>query len=158
MSKEHSYTIAMEWTGNTGQGTKDYRSYERSFEVTYEQKPALLGSSDPSFRGDPKKWNPEELLLSSLASCHMLWYLHLCSEQKIIVTKYHDKPAAIMMIDSSGKGYFKEASLHPLITISDAARIADAERLHEEAHRKCFIANSINFPLSIHPKFVTDAV
>lgn len=158
MSKEHNYTIAMEWTGNTGQGTKDYRSYERSFAITHEEKPILAGSSDPLFRGDPKKWNPEELLLASLASCHMLWYLHLCSDHKIIVTKYLDRPTAIMMIDSSGKGYFKEATLNPLITITDATRIADAEGLHEEAHHKCFIANSINFPLSILPKFNTDTV
>ena len=75
----------MRWTGNTGQGTREYRGYERAHEYSVEGKPVIPGSSDPNFRGDRTRYNPEELLVMSLSSCHMLWYLHLCAESKIVV-------------------------------------------------------------------------
>src|SRR5579872_7075602 len=109
---EHLYRISMKWTGNTGQGTKDYRSYERSHVISSQGKPDLLGSSDPLFRGDATKYNPEELLLAALSACHMLWYLHLCSEKKITVVEYIDQPTALMIIETSGSGRFKEATMH----------------------------------------------
>lgn len=149
MANAFHYELAVTWTGNTGQGTKDYRSYERSHVVTAPGKPDLVGSSDPKFKGDPKRWNPEELLLASLSACHMLWYLHLCSEQKIIVTEYIDRPTGEMIVEPTGSGRFKEATMRPSIVITDAARIADAEKLHHEAHKKCFIANSVNFPVKV---------
>lgn len=151
MANEHTYKITLKWTGNSGSGTKDYRSYERSHLVLSEGKPDLSCSSDPAFKGDPTKWNPEELLLSSLSSCHMLWYLHLCSVNKIVVTEYVDRPVGVMTVDASGDGRYKEAILNPSIVITDAARIPDAVKLHHEAHKKCFIANSINFPVQIVP-------
>lgn len=152
MGSEHRYQITMQWEGNTGQGTKDYKSYERSHRLKVEGKSDLLCSSDPAFRGDPTKWNPEELLLGSLSSCHMLWYLHLCAINKIVVWDYRDNPTAVMSVDSSGAGRFIEAILSPSIVITEVDRIADAERLHHEAHQKCFIANSISFPTKINPK------
>lgn len=151
MANELHYEITVTWTGNTGQGTRDYRSYERAHTVTGPGKPDLVGSSDPKFRGDAKRWNPEELLLASLSACHMLWYLHLCAESKIVVTEYVDRPTGEMVIEASGLGRFKEATMRPSITITDSSRIADAEKLHEEAHKKCFIANSVNFPVKAEP-------
>jgi len=148
---DHVYQIAVEWTGNSGQGTKDYRAYERSHVIRSPGKPDVAGSSDPLFRGDPTKYNPEELLLASLSSCHMLWYLHLAAESKIVVTEYVDCPTAVMVIEPSGSGHFKEATLQPKIIITDSARLVDAEKLHWEAHQKCFIANSCRFPVQIIP-------
>lgn len=148
---EHLYRISMKWTGNTGQGTKEYRSYERSHLISSQGKPDLFGSSDPLFRGDPTKYNPEELLLASLSACHMLWYLHLCAEHKIVVIEYIDQPTALMLIEPSGSGRFKEATLQPAIVITDSGQLGEAERLHQAAHEKCFIANSMNFPVTIKP-------
>lgn len=152
---EHKYQITVTWSGNRGEGTKDYRAYDRSYVITHPGKPELLGSSDPVFRGDPKKYNPEELLLASLSSCHMLWYLHLCSDHKIVVTKYEDQPTAVMVVDPSGSGFFQEAVLNPVITLTDPLQIDLAKSLHIKAHEKCFVANSINFPLKINPTFVS---
>src|ERR1700722_6652280 len=132
MQKELAYSVKVEWTGNTGQGTKDYRSYERSHLVSGEGKGELLGSSDPAFQGDASRWNPEELLLASLSACHMLWFLHLCSEHKIIVTEYNDSPEGTLKIDAAQNGKFKEAILKPVVIITDLKRIADAEKLHAE--------------------------
>lgn len=150
---EQNYEIGLKWTGNLGEGTKDYRSYERSYVVYADQKPDLLGSSDPDYMGDPSRWNPEELLIASLSACHMLWYLHLCSKHKIIVTEYLDRPTAIVTVSSSGYGVFEEAILHPHIKITDPSRIEEAKALHEEAHKRCFIANSLNFPVKVESNF-----
>lgn len=147
----HRYEITLSWTGNLGEGTSSYKAYDRSFSVQHQDKPQLIGSSDPLFRGDPSKWNPEELLLASLASCHMLWYLHLCSSNGINVQSYEDKPTAIMVVEKGGSGKITEATLHPKATLQDLQKQDLALQLHKEAHSYCFIANSVNFPIRIDP-------
>lgn len=147
MSKSHRYATTLTWTGNTGEGTANYRSYERAYEVAAEGKPALLGSSDPSFRGDPARWNPEELLLASISSCHQLWYLHLCAVNGVVVTAYRDEAVATMVEDETGGGRFESATLRPRVTIAPGGDPAKAMALHHEANAKCFVANSLNFPV-----------
>ena len=150
--KEHHYTIKMEWTGNQGQGTLNYRSYSRDHVISEEGKTQhILGSSDPSFRGDKVRYNPEELFLSSLSSCHMLWFLHLCSVNKIVVVDYVDHPNGIMVESKDGSGYFKSVTLHPKVTITDEDQIEQANKLHHQANKMCFIANSCNFPIEHDP-------
>ncbi|MBS1490380.1 MAG: OsmC family protein [Bacteroidetes bacterium] len=151
--KEHRYTLKLTWTGNLGQGTKSYTSYSRHYVYSAAGKPDLTGSSDPSFRGDPSCYNPEDLLVGILSSCHMLWFLHLCSVNHIVVEKYEDNPTGIMMEENEGHGKFKEVVLCPLVTISAGDRVK-AELLHQEAHRFCFIANSVNFPVRCEPQIV----
>jgi len=91
LTKTHRYAVVVKWTGNTGTGTSGYRNYERRHEILAEgRKPLIPGSSDPAFRGDPTRWNPEELLVASLSACHKLWYLHLCAAAGIIVLAYID--------------------------------------------------------------------
>jgi organic hydroperoxide reductase OsmC/OhrA len=145
--KKHHYSLAMTWTGNTGQGTKGYSTYSRNHIYTKEGKPEILGSSDPSFRGDLSRHNPEEMLVGILSSCHMLWYLHLCSVNGIIVDSYHDDPEGTMREEADGNGKFENVQLNPRIVIR-AGDLAKAEALHEEAHHFCFIANSVNFPVT----------
>lgn len=151
MDKEHTYKIGLIWTGNVGSGTENYTSYERAHTICTDGKPNLLGSADPLFRGDSSKWNPEELLLASLSSCHMLWYLHLCANHRIIVQAYEDAPLAGMLIKNSGAGKFVNAELRPLVVITNTDQIQLAESLHTQAHQSCFIANSVNFPISLNP-------
>lgn len=145
--KTHSYPIRMAWTGNTGQGTRDYRGYERRHEYSVEGKPVIPGSSDPSFRGDRTRYNPEELLVMSLSSCHMLWYLHLCAENKIVVTDYVDDAIGTMTEDQDRGGFFTDVLLRPRVTIAAGSDRAKAQSLHEHAHHLCFVANSVNFPV-----------
>ena len=145
--KHHHYKTTIEWTGNKGSGTSNYRDYERSHTISVENKPTIEGSSDPAFRGDKTKYNPEEMLLSSLSSCHMLWYLHFCSEAGIIVTDYIDIATGIMEEGSNGSGRFTEVVLRPVVTITDETQIEKAKELHTKANEFCFIANSVNFPV-----------
>ena len=151
MAKEHQYKTNLVWTGNKGSGTMDYRSYDRNFIVSIEHKQQILGSSDSSFMGDKTKYNPEDLLLSSISSCHMLWYLHLCSKNDIVVLEYKDNAVGTMIESADGSGHFKEVLLQPDILISKKEQIEQANTLHEEANKMCFIANSLNFPIKHSP-------
>jgi organic hydroperoxide reductase OsmC/OhrA len=154
-SRLHRYQIRTTWTGNTGPGTADYRAYKRDHEVTADGKLAPIpGSSDASFRGDPARFNPEELLVASLSTCHMLWMLHLCADAGIVVTSYADQAWGVMAEDAGGSGRFTEVTLHPVMTITDARRIQEAETLHARAHEFCFVANSVNFPVLCSPSVV----
>ena len=145
--KQHRYEIRMSWTDNLGEGTKHYKGYSRNHEIVSAGKPVLPGSSDPSFRGDATRYNPEELLVASLSTCHMLWYLHLCSENGVVVEEYSDAASGVMEERSDGSGVFVEVMLRPAVTISAESDMEKAQALHAEAHRKCFIANSVNFPV-----------
>lgn len=142
----------MSWTGNLGQGTSGYAAYSRDHVIRATGKPGIVATSDTAFRGSPERYNPEELLVSALSSCHMLWYLHLCAVNGIVVTGYEDDAKGTMIETEDGSGYFKEVTLFPVVTIADAARIPRAMELHREAAKKCFIANSCNFPIRHEPK------
>jgi organic hydroperoxide reductase OsmC/OhrA len=145
--KLHHYSVGVEWTGNAGMGTSHYQSYQRDHIISVAQKVDIEGSSDVCFRGNANKHNPEELLVASIASCHMLWYLHLCAQAGIIVTQYIDNASGTMKETNNGGGQFTEVELHPRVIILQTAMIELAIKLHQEAHKLCFIANSVNFPI-----------
>ena len=154
MSKQHEYTSTITWTGNKGKGTNDYREYERSHTLIINGKEDVLCSSDTPFRGDGSKHNPEDFLVASLSSCHMLWYLHLCADAGVIVTAYVDNPKGTMIEKPGGGGHFTEVTLYPNVTVADEAMIERANALHAVANQKCFIANSCNFPVRHVPTCV----
>ena len=147
MAKEHHYQVTTEWTGNTGKGTAGYRDYERSHEIKVVDKIVIPGSSDPAFRGDKTKYNPEDLLVASVSSCHMLWFLHFCADAGVVVTAYTDQAKGTMCEEANGAGYFTEVLLRPHVVVKDASMIPTAQALHTKAHQFCFIANSVNFPV-----------
>ncbi|MCW4470047.1 OsmC family protein [Flavobacterium sp. MFBS3-15] len=149
--KMHHYSTTVNWTGNTGKGTQNYTGYTRDHAITVDGKPVIPGSSDPAFRGDPSRYNPEELLLASLSSCHMLWYLHLCAEAGIIVTQYADTATGVMEETANGSGKFTCATLNPRVTVQHTGMIEKAIELHKKANTMCFIANSCNFPVLHNP-------
>jgi len=154
MGQQHQYSLQTEWTGNSGSGTKDYKSYERSVTLSGEGKPNIYSSADPAFRGDTSCWNPEELLVASLSICHMLSYLHLCAVAGIVVTAYRDDVKGAMSLES-GVGRMTFVTLNPHVTITDASKSDLAKELHEKAHKQCFIANSVNFPVESNPTIDT---
>ncbi len=147
MNKQHQYSLQVTWTGNKGTGTNDYRAYDRNYTVQTAGKEPISGSADPAFRGEDTKYNPEEFLLMALSSCHMLWYLHLCADAGIVVTDYSDAATGKMDESPKGGGHFTEVTLNPMVTITDASMIDKANELHVKASEKCFIANSVNFPV-----------
>lgn len=147
--REHHYRVSVKWTGNKGSGTSGYKAYSRDHTIESPGKAAIPGSSDPAFLGDETRWNPEDLLVASASACHELWYLHLCAEAGIIVVAYVDEAEGTMI--EGDKGRFTRIVLRPRVTIRAGDDISLAARLHHEAHEKCFIANSLNFPVLCEP-------
>ena len=147
MNKKHTYRISTRWTGNQGTGTNNYNSYKREHVVQAENKIEIPGSSDPAFRGDRGRYNPEELFVAALSACHMLWYLHLCADAGIVVTAYEDQAMGIMEEIPGGGGEFREVTLQPVVTVTHESMIDEAKALHVKANEKCFIANSVKFPV-----------
>lgn len=156
--RDHAYTVTVTWTGNTGPGTADRRSYKRAHEISAVGKPAIPGSSDPAFRGDAARYNPEELLVASLSSCHMLWFLHLCAVGGVVVQAYEDIAEGHMVEQPDGAGAFDEVVLQPEIALAAGADLERARALYAEAHARCFVTKSMNFPVRHEPVFsVTQA-
>src|SRR5258707_5425894 len=151
MAVTHRYEMIVRWTGDTGSGTSDYRGYRRDHEIHGSGKATILGSSDPAFRGDAARWNPEELLVAALAQCHMLWYLHLSADGGVLVTEYTDTPVGTMTIEATGGGQFTDVVLRPAVTVAEPSMADKAVALHDEIDAFCFIARSVNFPVRHEP-------
>jgi organic hydroperoxide reductase OsmC/OhrA len=154
MLREHNYEVTVEWCGNRGSGTSGYRDYGREYTVSCDQKPSIPGSSDPAFRGNADRWNPEDLIVAAVAACHKLWYLHLCSESGITVLAYIDAATGTMIEDSEKGDRIIGVVLKPVVTIRAGDDKALAMQLHDEVPPKCAIANSVNFAVSHEPVIV----
>ena len=153
----HRYVTKTIWTGNRGQGTSEYKSYDRSHIIRIQDKMDIAGSSDAAFRGDKTKHTPEDLFVSTLSTCHMLWYLHLCAVNGVVVTEYTDEATGVLKEGSDGGGHFEEVTLNPVVTVAESSMIEKANALHHDAHKMCFIANSVNFPVSHKPTSKVEA-
>lgn len=149
--KKHEYQTNLTWTGNQGIGTKEYNSYKRDYIIEISNKADILGSSDPAFLGDKKKHNPEDLLVASISSCHMLWFLHLASTKGIVVMDYTDTARGVMIEKEDGSGCFESVTLNPVVTITDPTRINETNELHHISNKYCFISNSLNFKVKHNP-------
>ena len=156
MSKQHSYTATIVWTGDRGRGTSEYRGYDRTWDVRTPGKPVLHCSNDPLLGGDPAKPNPEDLLLASLSACHMLWYLHLACDAGIVVVGYIDEPLGLGETSPNGAGRFIRATLRPTIRVRRGADLARAGAIHGQIHEYCFIARSVNFPVTCEATYIEE--
>ena len=156
MTHQHRYRVDVEWTGNRGSGTDGYRNYGRDHVIRIDGKPPIDGSSDPTFRGDASRHNPEDMLVTALSTCHMLSYLHMATVAGVVVTVYRDAAEGTMVTEGDG-GRFVEVVLHPVVTITAASDPARAEAAHEAAHHACFIANSVNFPVRCEPRIIIES-
>lgn len=152
MYGEHRYALHARWTGDRGTGTSGYRDYDRAVTITIPGKQALEASADRPFRGDPTRWNPEDLLLAALSECHLLSYLHACVQAGVVVVGYDDEATGVMREDGRGGGAFEEVVLHPVVTVADASMVDAATAAHAQAHDWCFIARSVNFPVRHEPQ------
>jgi organic hydroperoxide reductase OsmC/OhrA len=151
--KRHTYSIRLDWTGNQGSGTSSYTAYSRAHELSAPGKATIAGSSDPAFRGDTARWNPDELLVASLSACHQLWHLHLCADAGVIVEEYSDNASGVVIEQPDGAGQFESVTLHPHAKLARSSDQQIARRLHDAAAQKCFIAHSVAFEVRHEPTF-----
>lgn len=147
MSDLHDYSLEVQWTGNTGDGTRTYRGYSRDHVIVAEGPGTLAGTADVTFRGVANRWNPEQLFLASLAQCHLLTYLWLCVGAGVVVTAYTDAPSGTMRTEADGSGRFVGVLLRPRVTISAESDPDVARSLHDRVGEYCFIARSVNVPI-----------
>ncbi|HMD70455.1 MAG TPA: OsmC family protein [Bryobacteraceae bacterium] len=150
--RTHRYRVTVNWLGNLGSGTSNYSAYGRDHQLNAPGKATTIsGSADPAFRGDGSRYNPEELLLGAISSCHMLWVLHLCADAGIVVTLYSDEATGELVQHPDSSGEFTVAVLRPRMVITDASRIREALAMHDRAHSLCFVARSVAFPVKHEP-------
>lgn len=147
MGFKHLFKAALNWTSNKKEQDLSLKVYSKSHQVKIEGKPILNVSAAKAFKGDPSLYNPEDLLLSSLVSCHMMSYLYVCSQNGIEVLEYSDSAEATLEVNPDGSGRFVEVKLKPKIIIANSDKIELALELHKKANQLCFIANSCNFPV-----------
>lgn len=152
----HTFPSRVVWTGDRGGGTAHYRAYDRTWDVAMPGRPPVHCSNDPALGGDPLKPNPEDLLISALSACHMLWYLHFAADAGIVVTAYVDDPIGFGEVSAGGAGRFLRAELRPTITVAAGTDLTRAAALHRRIHEVCFIARSVNFPVECEPTFVVE--
>lgn len=147
MTSKYLFKAKLNWTSipNSADSTKTF--YSKSHQIKIERKPDLNISAAKAFKGDPQLYNPEDLLLSSLISCHMMSYLYVCSQNGIEVLEYSDNAEAALEVSADGSGRFVEVRLYPKVKISNPDKIELALELHTKANQLCFIANSCNFPV-----------
>lgn len=157
MSTNHIFSTSLVWDGANNEGTTSYTAYSRNHTIVNKGKLAIPCSSDPIFRGDATRYNPEELLIASLSGCHMLWYLHLCADAGVVVTAYTDNATGIMVEEPNGSGHFTEVTLNPVVMVKETSMEKLAEQLHNKAHEMCYIANSCKFPVKHKPTIKTGA-
>jgi len=152
--RQHHYSVKTVWSGAAEGPARTYNNYSRDHVFEISGKPDLMGSADPAFLGDPGKHNPEDLLVASLSACHMLWFLHLATDNGIEVVAYTDVANGTMEMKSNGSGHFTNVTLKPVVIIEDASQTDMAVALHDKAHKMCFIAASMNFPVEHHPEII----
>ncbi len=149
--QEHSYTAKLDWTGNLGSGTSGHRAYSRDHDIEVDGPGHLAGTADPTFRGSKDRWNPEQLLLTAVAQCHMLSYLHVAVKAGVLVTGYRDTATGTLRLNRDGSGEFTGIWLRPCVELQDELQRPLADSLHAEANRLCFIARSLSVPVHHEP-------
>jgi organic hydroperoxide reductase OsmC/OhrA len=147
MNKEHIFKASLTWKQPLIAQEITERNYSKSHTIQAEGKPELAISAAKAFKGDPELYNPEDLLLSSLMSCHMMSYLYCCQQHQIEVLSYTDNAEATLQTASDGSGRITQVVLRPEVTIKNQDQVDLANALHQKANQLCFIANSCNFPV-----------
>lgn len=157
VSHDHRFECRLVWTGAAKGVAVDYATYSRDCRVDVAGKPSILMTSAPAFRGDPARHDPEGLLVASLSACHFLSYVAICVRQGIQVVTYEDE--AVGTMSRHEKTFrFTDVLLRPRVTIAAGCDPEKARALHENAHRDCFIANSVNFTVRHEPTITVAAM
>ena len=144
----HHFPLSLSWTGNSLDA-----SYNRNATLSNAGKVSIAVSSAPEYAGDPTRWNPEDLLGSALATCHMLTFLALCAKAKVEVVGYEDHAEAVL--DTVAKvARVTEVRLRPVIRVTRGTSMAKVIDLFEKAHKYCFVANSVTCAAVMEPRIV----
>lgn len=151
MTYKHLFNAELHWHLEDDSIATSRKKYTKSHSIVIDGKDLLHVSAAKAFKGDPALYNPEDLLLSSVVSCHMMSYLYVCNQNGIDVVSYQDRAEATLEVLENGSGRFTEVRLFPHVIIRNREQMAEALLLHKKANELCFIANSCNFPILHQP-------
>ena len=157
------YQITLSYPASTTQAVPPDVAYSRNSALQSQGKPIVNASSPATYGGDDARYNPEELMLMSLAQCHMLTYLAIAAKKQIKILHYEDRAVGqlgvgkIGGIGVEGKISLQQVTLHPRVTVPKGTNLDDARHIHIKAHANCFMANSVNFPVTTEPEMVEAA-
>ncbi|MBK6980086.1 MAG: OsmC family protein [Betaproteobacteria bacterium] len=155
MSDTHTFEATVRWPADPAQKLPPDPAFSRNAELGSPGHPPLPGSSPTVFGGDASRYNPEELVTLALAHCHMLTYLAVAAKKKMAVLAYEDRATAVLAKDpATGKMKIVSAELRPRVTVARGTNLDDARAMHAKAHEHCFVANSVNFPVTNAPEIV----
>ncbi|MEI8258392.1 MAG: OsmC family protein [Deltaproteobacteria bacterium] len=132
----------------------DYETYGRDHTIRFGSGSTIEASSAPEYKGDASRVNPEESLVAALSSCHMLTFLAVAARAKLVVDAYDDDAVGYLEKNAEGRIAVTRVTLRPRIRFAGDV-VIDAERLaklHEQAHRACFVANSVKTVLTVESR------
>lgn len=150
MSHTHLFEGGLRWTGQSGEADGKLK-LERAFVLDFPGIAPIAGSSPAVFRGDDAYHNPETLMVASLMACHHLTYLSTCERAGVRIVSYQDSATGTLAM-KDGKMRMVEVLLRPVVRIADATQLEAATAAHAKAHEHCFMANSVNFEVKVHPR------
>ena len=145
------HLASIRWTRN-GQPF-DYEHYPRDHDVRFERGQRITGSAAPAYFGSADGVDPEEMLVAALSSCHMLTLLAIAAKKGLTIDAYEDDAVGTLGKNAEGRAAVTHVTLRPKITFAgDAPDSAALEKLHESAHRNCFIASSVKTEVVVEPR------
>lgn len=131
----------------------DYEHYPRDHEVRFERGQRLTGSAAPAYFGSAEGVDPEEMLVAALSSCHMLTLLAIAAKKGWVVDTYEDDAVGTLGKNADGRAAVTHTVLRPRIVFAgDAPTAQELQKLHESAHRNCFIASSVKTEVTVEPR------
>lgn len=160
MSDAHVFEITLVYPADASQPMPPAVNFSRNNIMRSAAKHEIAASSPAAYGGDDMRYNPEELLLMSLSECHMLTYLAIAAKKQMTIVRYEDRATGHLGAGEfgvAGKISMQQVTLHPRITVAPGTNPDDARAIHTKAHANCFIANSVNFPISIEGEIIESA-
>lgn len=155
MAEPSLHRARIEWTGAAKGPTEDYETYSRDYEIAFECGTVLPGSSAPAFLGDPKRVDPEAMLVGALSSCHMLTFLAVMARKRLPVVAYEDEAEGVLE-PRDGKLRMTRVRLRPKVRLGRAVDAETLAKVQDKAHANCFIANSVTCEVAIEPEYAFD--
>ena len=127
-------------------------TYSRDHEWTFEGGEVVLASTSPMYGGSANRVNPDEAVIAATASCHMLTFLAIAAKQRLVVRTYIDQPEGVVEKNANGRMAITRMVLRPRVVFDGDVDAEKLRKLHDSAHRNCFVANSLLTEVTIEPQ------
>ena len=146
---EHNITLT--WSKQTESFA--YKDYNRDHQWDFGEGLVVNASSAPQYLGTPEYADPERAFAAALSSCHMLFFIAICSKKRLVVENYVDHATAMLEADAEGDLIISQVTLRPKVIFAEGVDVnqEEIEKIHQVSHDKCFLAKSVKSELIIEP-------